>query len=227
MSWWWWIWTWQPRRGFHLNRQAPSSLSWTFSRYVKLRVAHAPGMFSPPPQVSDPDMHHGTCVTHVPWCMPGSLTSGFLWSQWRGIRSRYSRRKRNLQFAYLARGPLWWISVFTGAQDELKAMRCKLAWWKKTNRGRVGDLTMTAVRLSLKLCGYKTVSILVFVGVLNIVELRCDDIELKDNDLGSRFFRYNERQTETRTGKCLIIVNGFALDKPGLPTQTMTQLIAT
>ena len=49
-------------------------------RYAKLRVAHAPGMpgtFSPPPPFSDPDMHHGTCVTHVPWCMPGSLTSGW------------------------------------------------------------------------------------------------------------------------------------------------------
>ena len=47
------------------------------ARYVKLQVAHAPGMpgtFSPPPRVNDPDMHHGTCV---PWCMPGSLTSGF------------------------------------------------------------------------------------------------------------------------------------------------------
>ena len=34
------------------------------TRYVKLRVAHAPGMpgtFSPPPRNSDPDMHHGTC----------------------------------------------------------------------------------------------------------------------------------------------------------------------
>ena len=28
------------------------------------------------PLISDPDMHHGTCVTHVPWCMSGSLTSG-------------------------------------------------------------------------------------------------------------------------------------------------------
>ena len=27
-------------------------------------------------KVSDPDMHHGTCVTHVPWCMSGSLTRG-------------------------------------------------------------------------------------------------------------------------------------------------------
>ena len=50
------------------------------TRYVKLWVAHAPGMpgtFSLPTQVSDPDTHHGTCVTHVSWCMPGSLTSGF------------------------------------------------------------------------------------------------------------------------------------------------------
>ena len=39
------------------------------TRYVKLRVAHAPGMpgtFSPPPRVRNADMHHGTCVTHVP-----------------------------------------------------------------------------------------------------------------------------------------------------------------
>ena len=28
------------------------------------------------PLVSNPSMHHGTCVTHVPWCMSGSLTCG-------------------------------------------------------------------------------------------------------------------------------------------------------
>ena len=28
------------------------------------------------PLVSDPGMHHGTCVTHVLWCMSGSLTCG-------------------------------------------------------------------------------------------------------------------------------------------------------
>ena len=28
------------------------------------------------PLVSDPGMHHGTCVTHVPWCMSESLTCG-------------------------------------------------------------------------------------------------------------------------------------------------------
>ena len=54
------------------------------ARYVKLRVAHAPrmpGTFPPSLRVSDRDMHHGTCVTHVPQCMPGSLTSGFFWSR--------------------------------------------------------------------------------------------------------------------------------------------------
>ena len=55
-------------------------IHWPLTRYATLRVAHAPGMsgtVSPPPRVSDPDMHHGTCVTHAPWCMPGSLTSVF------------------------------------------------------------------------------------------------------------------------------------------------------
>ena len=28
------------------------------------------------PLASDSGMHHGTCVTHVPWCMSGSLTHG-------------------------------------------------------------------------------------------------------------------------------------------------------
>ena len=74
--------------------------------YVEWRVAHAPGMpgtFSPSPRVSDPDMHHDTSVMHVPWCMPGSLTGGFLWSRWREKCSRHSRRMRNPQFTYLVR----------------------------------------------------------------------------------------------------------------------------
>ena len=70
-----------------------------FTRYAKLWVAHAPqmpGMFSPSPWISDPEMHHSTCVTHVPLCMSGSLTSGFLWSRWgenvRGIRGASATR---------------------------------------------------------------------------------------------------------------------------------------
>ena len=64
-------------------------------RYAKLRVAHAPGMpgtFFPLRRVSARNMNHGTCVRHVPWCIPGSLTGGFFWSRWRGQRSRHSQR---------------------------------------------------------------------------------------------------------------------------------------
>ena len=71
------------------------------ARYVKLRVAHAPGMpgtFSLPQWVGNSDMHHGTCVTHVPWCMSGSLTNGFRWSRWREKHFRYSRCMRNPRF---------------------------------------------------------------------------------------------------------------------------------
>ena len=60
---------------------------WASCQIHKIAGAHAPGMpgtFSPPRWVSDLDMHHGTCVTHVPWCMSGSLSSGFLWSRPRG-----------------------------------------------------------------------------------------------------------------------------------------------
>ena len=56
-------------------------------------------------QHNNHDMHHGTCVTHVQRCMPGSLTSGFLWNRWRGKRFRHSRRMLNGHFTYLARDP--------------------------------------------------------------------------------------------------------------------------
>ena len=83
---------------------------WASYQIRKIAGAHAPGMpgtFSPSQQVSDPDMHHGTCVTHVPWCMPGSLTSGFLWNRRRGKkRSRHSRRMRNLQFYVSGKRPI-------------------------------------------------------------------------------------------------------------------------
>ena len=96
------------------------------ARYLKLRVAHAPGMpgtFSPPPRVSDPDMHHGTCVRHVPWCMPGSLTRGFLWSHWRGKRSRHSRRMRNPQTCVYGKRSM-------GVVSHLIDMRRRWRWLK-------------------------------------------------------------------------------------------------
>ena len=53
--------------------------------------------FQRKPLVSDPGMHHSTCVPHVPWCMSGSLTCG--------DGGKRSRRMRTRNFAYLARGP--------------------------------------------------------------------------------------------------------------------------
>ena len=83
--------------------------------YVKLLIAHAPGMpgtFSPPPWVSDPDMHRDMCVTHVLWCIPESLTRGFLWSRGRGKRSWHSRHMRNLQFYVSGKRPMHSSSSF-------------------------------------------------------------------------------------------------------------------
>ena len=83
-----------------------------------------------PPRNSDPDMHHGTCVTNVPWCMPGSLTSGFLWSRWRenvpGIPGACATRN----FTYLLRGPCF-------AELPLKFNCCsvKLGWMFLIKKG--------------------------------------------------------------------------------------------
>ena len=77
--------------------------------YFKLRVVHVPVMpitFSSPPRVSDPDMHHDTCVVHVSWCMPESQTSGSIWSRWRAKRSRHSRRMRTPQFYVSGKSPM-------------------------------------------------------------------------------------------------------------------------
>ena len=65
-----------------------------------------------PPRVSDPGMHHGTCMTHVPSCIPGSLTSGFFFNRWRGKRSRHSRRMRNPQLCVSGKRPMETLSAF-------------------------------------------------------------------------------------------------------------------
>ena len=67
-----------------------------------------PGTFSPPPRDSDPDMHHGTCVTHVPRCMPWSLTIAISFEigsgeNVPGIPGACATR----HFTYLVRGPLY------------------------------------------------------------------------------------------------------------------------
>ena len=97
----------------NLEKHRPNfSITWALVRYGKLRVAHTlemAGLFYPPPRFSDPDMHQGTCVMHVPWCMPGLLNSGFLRNRWRenvlGIPGACTTRN----FMYLVRG--LWIAV--------------------------------------------------------------------------------------------------------------------
>ena len=87
-----------------------------------------PGTFSPPPRISDPDMHHGTCATHMPWCIPGSLTHGFLWSWCRGKRSRHSRCMHKAQFYVSGKGPMQ--SACMGYESDectrLTNMRCRI-----------------------------------------------------------------------------------------------------
>ena len=51
--------------------------------------------------VSDPGMHHGTCVTHVPWRMSGSVARGG-----GGKCSRHSRRMLNTQFYAPGKRPM-------------------------------------------------------------------------------------------------------------------------
>ena len=55
--------------------------------------------FQRKPLVTDPGMHHGTCVTHVPWCMSGLLTRGG-GGNVPGIPGACATRN----FTYLARG---------------------------------------------------------------------------------------------------------------------------
>ena len=52
------------------------------------------------PSISDPGMYHVTCVTHVPWCMSGSLTRGG-GENVPGISGAFATRN----FTYLVRGP--------------------------------------------------------------------------------------------------------------------------
>ena len=100
------------------------------------------------PLVSDPDMLHGTCITHVPWCMSGSLTrSGG--GNIPGIPCACA----TLNFTYLARGPcpccslcwlrrlscLWWrmlciswtiLGIFFIFSDDISSHRRYASLWK-------------------------------------------------------------------------------------------------
>ena len=101
-----------PLLKWYWNRHLESAHG-PLARYVKLWVAHAPGMpgtFSPPQWVRDPAKHDGTCVMHVLWCMLGSLTSSFLWSWWRENIPGIPDTCATHTFTYSARGPRKYIT---------------------------------------------------------------------------------------------------------------------
>ena len=99
---------------------------WAFLKIRKIAgctCGGIPGTFSPPLRVCDPDMHHGTCVTHVPSCMPGSLPRGFPWSRWRGKRYRHSQRMRKPQFYVTGKRPMlgaWSDSTLCPAVSQME-----------------------------------------------------------------------------------------------------------
>ena len=108
-----WLWRWKlsvfgSRVFCQVQFMSPHPCHRPLTKYAKFRVTRAPGMpatFSQPPTskeqlVSDPGMHHGTCMTHVPWCMSGSLTCGGR-KNVPGIPVAYTTRN----FTYL----VWWL----------------------------------------------------------------------------------------------------------------------
>ena len=106
--------------------QEPGAITeWASCQMSKLWVAHAPGMsgtlphhrLQRKPLVSDPGMNHGTCVTHVPWCMSRSLTRGGE-ENVPGIPGACATRK----FTYLARRPC----------SQLWVQPTKAAWTTRT-----------------------------------------------------------------------------------------------
>ena len=102
---------------------------WDSYQIRKVAVAHTPGMpgmFSMPPGLSDPNMHHDRCETNVPWCMPGSLTSSFFWGRLQGKRSRNSRPMRNPQFYVSGKIPMQIVREFFPIKWTLK---CKCSPW--------------------------------------------------------------------------------------------------
>ena len=89
-----------------------------------------PGTFPPPPQVSDPDMHHGTWVTHMPLYLPGSLAL---------------KDGENTRFVYPVRGPShsifdlvtypcpWYLILAPMSSYVSSLTICIFATWKVSN----------------------------------------------------------------------------------------------
>ena len=87
--------------------------------------------FKGKPLVNDPGMRHGTCVTHVPWFMLGSLARGG-GKNVPGIPGSCTTHN----FTYLARDPLRcryapenWAIIVIGSTDGLSMVRRQSFTW--------------------------------------------------------------------------------------------------
>ena len=88
--------------GFYYSGELKKRFNGPLTRYTKLRVAgesFSRLRLQRKLLASDPDMHHGTCVTHVSCCISGSLTRGG-----GGKHSRHPGACATRNFTYLARG---------------------------------------------------------------------------------------------------------------------------
>ena len=116
--------------------------SYQIHKIVGCTCAENAGMFpchwiQRKPLVSDPDMHHGACATHVPWCMSGSLTRVGR-ENVPGIHGTCATRN----FMYLARGP-WACAI-----NSLAPGRCGSDYKIKTH-ARI-KFTSTSCEITLR-----------------------------------------------------------------------------
>ena len=68
--------------------------------------------------VSDPDMHHGTCVRHARAVMHVGITN----PRWLGKRSRHSRRMRNPQFYASGKRPMTVMVTYFIVKNQILKM---------------------------------------------------------------------------------------------------------
>ena len=119
----------------HLNEESVKPL-WAFYQIRKIAGCACAGnagdvfrrhRLQRKPLVSDPGMHHGTCVTHVSWCMSGSLSRGG-GQNVPGIPGACVTHN----FTYLVRGP--WYSCQGCHTINLVLLSKNLASWYESTQ---------------------------------------------------------------------------------------------
>ena len=130
------------------------------------------------PLISDPGMHHGTCVTHVSWCMSGSLNRGS-GQPVSGISGICAPRF----FTYLARGP-WSCDLDTphAKQGEKWISKKIKSAWYEINTSKSGsflktqDLSLTEVDI-IQWCNHQSLEIWNIIAHLtgHVINYPCRD----------------------------------------------------